>query len=1191
MSNNWDSDISISDITINGDVSGSKNGKTATNVLFNEVTFKDGATFTNCQFIGCRFTDCTFENTSIGILFDSCDFDSLYTGGTHFSNLFTDVDPLTSAGGPFIYLGTETIGFESCIFNSAEFENITLQYTGFVNCQTNTTEPAGTANGTDNRGITFNSITMDNCLINNFSHSSGTVNPEFVSVSFSNTDIINLHADLGTQVFTSCTFNAPQNDIFYDNPNVTLSLLSCTFNGYDLYSDVLTELLATTTPFFESCTFPANETYSLFDISEQEFNNITFGDGVTWQQCTFKGVIFKAPVFDLSTNNVTFNNSVFRYDTTNKNEFLRGVASDIIYNSNNYKVVFSGCTLNNMSLSSNPNGYGIPTIKNFKFINSGFYSNNNGFDFENFSVLFDNGNYENCEFNNISFSTPYGSNLDEKVIIQNATFTSCTFTNFATADVLKLDICTLKDSTITSNTVAMEFPQCTFEKASGGSSGTSITNNTGSLDIQNAFFYDLDQSASQHTISGNSGGLTMSGSSTINAPSGGVFNYVDFINNTNTGGTSIALNDTVTLTECKFRMTSGTTLNSINFTDASLIDCQIGNENDIELVATINLTDTIFTTVNGNTITNADLSGSTLLRTDFGSTTFSDVKFQDCVITNAHQVLNGMTDEAYLYFPTFQDGEFYAVLKTADNTATLLYPGLSFSGVATTGLNFHYSSDYVNNDNYYIMKTSNVSGNNTPQLGVNTANFDNNTTLDFSNCNFDGYSFANASFRTINLTGANLDNTTFDNTVAISSSININECSISGSTLHPLFGVSPNTRCVNLTYDTTNAPTITGLAEYTVSQDGDIKTIILIGSNSDYTSDTPRFANFNIYDSITGTDNIYLFEDCNFDGCIFDNCNLGTTNNTYESTFNGYSSIIKGINWIGTTFGTASFTNCTFQETMLNQVSLENTTMSSVEFDHCLINISDEGVWDGGTPNGSFTNLNTDGYNGVPSLLDIQNAELPIVANDSTLSVSVTVGVDVPDYRLTSGDDNFYELSFSGSDVGAGTDPIIIDVEGNTFELPHDERCYLYFKINDDSCYINIKTILRGKASYNKYFYIYFQGEELILDIDTYKCYDPNSLSEFELRKAINKFNINKLDLIDINYLENIKINFSNDDVLRITLGENKHFLKFWRKNSSIKMINGNYNQEKNGGLILGKAHGKIMESLTSFIETNENVF
>jgi len=270
--------------------------------------------------------------------------------------------------------------------------------------------------------------------------------------------------------------------------------------------------------------------------------------------------------------------------------------------------------------------------------------------------------------------------------------------------------------------------------------------------------------------------------------------------------------------------------------------------------------------------------------------------------------------------------------------------------------------------------------------------------------------------------------------------------------------------------------------------------------------------------------------------------------------------------------------------------------MTSVEFDRVFISLLDSDVWTGATPNGNYDNLD-DGAGGNPlaSMLDIS---LPTTPNNTDLSVSLTNGGGAPDYRDTMLDSNegpnIYELSFTGNDVGAGTDPIIIDVEGNTFELPHDERCYLYFKTNDDSCYINIKTILRNKASFNKYFYIYFKGEEIILDIDTYKFYDPHNLSQFELRKALDTFNINKLDELNNENeckFENIKITFANDDVLRITLGKNEHFLKFWRKNSSIKMINGNYNQEKNDGLVLGKAHGKIMESLTSFIATNERVF
>lgn len=1181
MVNNWtDSTNSLNDTTINGNVDGNWNmtglqpvPATATDVIFSGATFKDGVYFEGAIFAGCTWANITWENIT-GITFQNCTFESYYQTGIHNTNTFTDNDPSSSTSTNFSYSGTGPILFDGCVFNATFFENIDLEYFEFNNCIVQTSDPSQNMNGGYNQGLEFNDIIMNNCEINNLSLS-GPVNPIFQGTRFSNTTLTNLN--LGTQTFTFCSFDTQKSDLTTNSPNTTFIFDNCAYENF-----ILTQLLLSNLLFdgfsFLNCTFPTNETYNtLPPISETLFEGITFSDGVTFSGISFKGVTFKNPIFDLSSSDVTFTNCEFTLAGSSKNRFIRGEDNDITYSSDAYNVLFNNCLLNNLSLSDDPDGYGRPTIKNFSFGSCRLYSATGDPTFASFSLEMDNGVYENILFTGISYDNLFG-NLNETLKIDNATFTNLSIITINTNNILELKDCELISTTISNNTASLNLTHNTFRK---GNFPTSVNGNSGELYFDNSNFTNEDSSESQHEIIDNIGQLYFRKVPGFSL-SQGTFFYTSFSNNT--GATSIDFTD-ATLDSCKL-FTVGFSLNTINCNRTEFKSTSIGDEVDSELVASLNLTDATFDDF--CTISNSDLSGSTLNRTKFNACTFSNTKLQNCTITNAHQVLNTSTgiDDAALTFPTFEENTFYGVLKTSIDTASIIYKGLSFKGIITPNINFSNFNTYVNDDTYFVIKTEL----NTALLGVNSANFDLNKTLDFSNCNFDGFDLQTSRFEIVDFTGANLDNTTFSE-LTIASYITLNGASINNCNLYPLFvdnGASK--RVVNLTYDTNSPPDLRGLAEYEVSLIGNTKTVILIGANCDYSLDNPTFSNFDIYDSIntTAQGDIIFLEDCNFESCVFDNCNMGTKNGTYESTYNGNNSTIIGISWKNSLFDQATFTNCTFQETILNGCNLSSADMTSVEFDNCFLYLPDEYVWVNGSPNGTYTNISQ-------ALGDFQSFELPITANNSDLSVSVTNGVSAPDYRIGPASDvNLWELSFTGNDVGAGTDPIVIDVEGNIFELPHDERCYLYFKTNDNSCYINIKTTLRGKASFNKYFYIYFQGEEFILDIDTYRFYDPNSLSEYELRKAIDLFNINKLDEYskeDIDAFEYIKITFANDDVLRITLGQNKHFLKFWRKNSSIKMINGNYNQEKNSGLILGKSHGKIMENLTSFVETNENVF
>lgn len=67
-------------------------------------------------------------------------------------------------------------------------------------------------------------------------------------------------------------------------------------------------------------------------------------------------------------------------------------------------------------------------------------------------------------------------------------------------------------------------------------------------------------------------------------------------------------------------------------------------------------------------------------------------------------------------------------------------------------------------------------------------------------------------------------------------------------------------------------------------------------------------------------------------------------------------------------------------------------------------------------------------------------------------------------------------------DAGICEDPHILTFGGNRLDLPHND--HIYTMINGLGLRINVKCQLIGEGSYAKYFYVNYQGEDFIIDID-----------------------------------------------------------------------------------------------------------
>ena len=66
--------------------------------------------------------------------------------------------------------------------------------------------------------------------------------------------------------------------------------------------------------------------------------------------------------------------------------------------------------------------------------------------------------------------------------------------------------------------------------------------------------------------------------------------------------------------------------------------------------------------------------------------------------------------------------------------------------------------------------------------------------------------------------------------------------------------------------------------------------------------------------------------------------------------------------------------------------------------------------------------------------------------------------------------------------AGICEDPHILTFGGNRLDLPHDES--VYTMINGLGLRVNVKSQMLGNGSYAKYFYVNYENEEFILDIE-----------------------------------------------------------------------------------------------------------
>ncbi len=67
-------------------------------------------------------------------------------------------------------------------------------------------------------------------------------------------------------------------------------------------------------------------------------------------------------------------------------------------------------------------------------------------------------------------------------------------------------------------------------------------------------------------------------------------------------------------------------------------------------------------------------------------------------------------------------------------------------------------------------------------------------------------------------------------------------------------------------------------------------------------------------------------------------------------------------------------------------------------------------------------------------------------------------------------------------DAGICEDPHILTFGGNRLDLPHND--HIYNMINGLGLKINVKSQILGDGSYAKYFYVNYQGEDFIIDVD-----------------------------------------------------------------------------------------------------------
>ena len=173
-----------------------------------------------------------------------------------------------------------------------------------------------------------------------------------------------------------------------------------------------------------------------------------------------------------------------------------------------------------------------------------------------------------------------------------------------------------------------------------------------------------------------------------------------------------------------------------------------------------------------------------------------------------------------------------------------------------------------------------------------------------------------------------------------------------------------------------------------------------------------------------------------------------------------------------------------------------------------VINLDLDGVPDSldSFPNGSPPN--------PPSSLNDKEIELELIVNFDPIflkysELNLVKLVEMSELssfepsRWAKEESNSYRLVFQGYmrdlhinngciqdefNSGVCEDPHVLTFGGNRLDLPYDEK--IYSMINGLGLKINIKSQMIGDGSYAKYFYVNYDNEEFILDIDNLELKD-----------------------------------------------------------------------------------------------------
>ena len=142
-------------------------------------------------------------------------------------------------------------------------------------------------------------------------------------------------------------------------------------------------------------------------------------------------------------------------------------------------------------------------------------------------------------------------------------------------------------------------------------------------------------------------------------------------------------------------------------------------------------------------------------------------------------------------------------------------------------------------------------------------------------------------------------------------------------------------------------------------------------------------------------------------------------------------------------------------------------------------------------------------------------------------------------------------------DSGICEDPHILTFGGNRLDLPYDEN--IYNMIDGLGLKINIKSQKIGDGSYVKYFYIYYNNEQLILDIDNLevKDYTTNIELKYYLLKSCDYSGYNfslekKMNLLILKSTDGIMELFFNSETRGLLI---KSKLNFTQENSKGVMM------------------------------------